>query len=232
MTKLTFLAGFGFSAALLSGCQSGPNKAVPIESFSGTVLDQNEIGVKRVTEILEVNLNPLDDQLRLSEIERIKSFLSAYNSNGHGSLVMALPKNAPNPHLAIQAVAEARDIAWEAGIEYQQISGSAYDARGRARAPLILAYTAYKAQKPKCTSLAEIDIANAVSNSDLPSLGCAVRTNMAAIIADPADLYGTRELEPGDQIRRQFQIEAFRSGQPTAAERGDSESGAVSTVVE
>ncbi|MEM8617869.1 MAG: CpaD family pilus assembly protein [Pseudomonadota bacterium] len=217
----------------LAGCQSGkkPPSNVPTEYLTGTSLDRNAIGVRSQTQFLEVNLNPADSQLRLPEIARVQSFLADYQSRGHGPLILSSPKNAPNPQLAVGATAEVRELAWNAGIEYEQIAGSAYDASGRRAAPIIMAFKTYIAIKPDCPQLSEIDFTNAISNSDLPTLGCAVRTNMAAMIADPADLLGQRPLEEGDILRRLVMLENFREGAATGADRGDDESGAVSTAV-
>ena len=109
--------------------------------------------------------------------------------------------------------------------------GAAYDASQRSSSPIVMAFKTYKAVAPKCQSLAEIDISNINSNNDLPTLGCAIRTNMAAMIAEPADLLGGRELSEGDKIRRGTQLRLWQAGEATAAARTDIDSGAVSTVV-
>ncbi len=226
------IALLGISVVIIAGCQSNQAPAnVPLSYFEGTALDRNVVTARATTEYLEIKLNPMDSQLRLTETARVRGFLADYNARGHGPLIISVPKGAENPQLAIEAVVEAREMAWEAGIEYAQIAGSAYDARGRRSAPLVLAFKAYVAIAPDCPSLSQIDFANASSNSDLSTLGCAVRTNMAAMIADPADMFGQRELEGTDAVRRQTQLEAWREGGQTGAERSDAESGAISAAV-
>jgi pilus assembly protein CpaD len=54
---------------------------------------------------------------------------------------------------------------------------------------------------------------------------------MAAMIADPADLLGTRPLDQADPIRRGVILEKFRQGETTAATRTQQESGTVSQAV-
>jgi len=231
--KNNLLVGAAFAGILvLTGCQSdGPPNNVPAEYFTGTTLDRHEIGVKQHTEYLEVALDPRDTQLRVSELVKVRDFLDAYTDVGHGPLVISMPKDGENPQLAVGAVAEVRQLAWEAGVGYEDLLGAAYDVEGRSSTPLIMAYKTYKAVAPKCPSLAQIDVTNAVSNSDLPSLGCAIRTNMAAMIAEPSDLLGDRDLEDGDLVRRGQQLELWRAGQTTAAVRTDAESAVVSNAV-
>lgn len=237
MAKANFLSTFALMVCAaplaLGACQSNLRSAdVPESYYETTTLERNQATARATTQYLEVALNPADSQLRLGEIAKIKSFVAAYDDRGYGPLVMSLPKGVANPQLAVSAAAQAREMAWEAGIEYEQISGSAYDANGRPDAPLILAFKAYEAVAPDCPSLAAIDFADVRSNNDLPTLGCAVRANFAAMIADPGDLLGQREIEGGDIPRRDAQLEAFRAGEVTGAARGGDEDGSISTAVE
>ncbi|MCR9271043.1 MAG: CpaD family pilus assembly protein [Henriciella sp.] len=218
---------------LVAGCQSGGSKShVPHEYYSGTVLDRHEIGVTQRTEYLEVQMDPRDTQLRLEELAKVRTFLDDYADVGHGPLVVSMPKHAENPQLAVGAVSEIRQLAWEAGISYEAMLGAAYDATNRAETPIVMAFKTYQAVPPECQSAAEIDFANAVSNNDLPTLGCAIRTNMAAMIAEPADLLGGRELSEGDRVRRGTQLQQWQRGETTAATRTEAESATVSTVVQ
>ena len=237
MSKPTLksLALLGTALGLMGtvGCASNSAPAVPVEYLEGTPLDRNPITVSKKTEYLEVALNPAENQLRVTDKDRIRAFVAGYVDKGHGPLIMSMPKGSPNPQLAIQAVADAREIAWEYGVEYKEIAGSAYDARSKGTgAPLVLAYSAYRANAPECESLANLDFSDATSNNEMPSLGCAVRANMAAMIADPADLFGDRELEPGDNDRRATVLGLYREGQPTGAQRSQDENGTVSTAVQ
>ena len=223
----------GVAPLVLGACQSDVLSAsVPAEYYETTALERNQVTPRAKTEYLEIALNPADSQLRLGELAKIKNFVAAYDDRGYGPLIMSLPKGVANPQLAVAAAAEARQLAWEAGIEYEQIAGSAYDAAGRGDAPLILAFRAYDAIPPECPSMATMDFADVGSNNDMPTLGCAVRTNFAAIIADPGDLLGQRVIEGGDIPRREVQLQAFREGQVTGAARGGDEDGGISTAVE
>ncbi|MEM1086920.1 MAG: CpaD family pilus assembly lipoprotein [Pseudomonadota bacterium] len=232
MRLTVIFAAIAGAATLLTGCQSKEkDPIIPTSYYQGTTLDRNAIGVRGQSEVLEVDLNAMDSQLRQVQIARIERFVDRYNRTGQGPLIMSMPKNFANPSLAVKATAEARDLAWRAGVEYDEISGSAYDARGSADAPLILAFQSFDAVAPECPQMSTINISDARSNNDLPTLGCSVRTNMAAIIAEPADLLGERELEDGDLGRRSVQLGNWREGAQTGAERGDQESGAVSDAV-
>jgi pilus assembly protein CpaD len=51
------------------------------------------------------------------------------------------------------------------------------------------------------------------------------------MIADPADLLGTRALDKGDPIRRGVILEKFREGESTGSTRTSQESGTVSQAI-
>lgn len=233
--RLTIITAAILTAStVLSGCQSREktkDPIIPTSYYQGTTLDRNAIGVRGQSEVLEVDLNAMDSQLRQVQLARIEAFLARYNRVGQGPLIMSMPKNFANQSLAVKATAEARDLAWNSGVEYDQIVGSAYDAGGSADAPLILVFQSFDAVAPDCPQHSETNFTDARSNNDLPTLGCVVRTNMAAMIAEPSDLLGQRDLEDGDLARRVTQLEAWREGGQTGAERSDQESGAVSTAV-
>jgi pilus assembly protein CpaD len=65
----------------------------------------------------------------------------------------------------------------------------------------------------------------------LPSLGCAVAVNLAAMIADPSDLVGDQPMDPADMGRRSIVLSKYRLGEKTSSEKNDDASGAISSAV-
>lgn len=226
------LLALGAGLISLGACASSAPSSVPSTYLSGTALDRNEVTATKRTEFLEVAIDPHASELSSSDRARIRSFLALYNQRGHGPLVMSLPQATANQQLAVTAIAEARAIAWESGVQYDEIAGAAHGAGASVSQPMILAFQIYDAVAPECASKAALDFSDASSNNTLPTLGCSVRTNLAAMIADPADLLGTRALDPSDLGRREVILEKFRKGEATGATRSDQESGAVSQAVQ
>ena len=227
--KTLLAAGLGLTA--IAACASSAPTAVPAAYLQGTALDRNPIDVKKQTEFLEVPIHPEASELSNADKARILDFVAAYRDHGHGPLVMSLPGSSSNPQLAVAAVAEARAIAYENGVQYEEIAGTNHGADSGVAEPLILAFQSYVAIAPDCPSKASLDFADIRSNNEMPTLGCAVRSNLAAMIADPADLLGTRTLDGGDPIRRGVILEKFRQGEATASSRTKDESGTVSQAV-
>jgi pilus assembly protein CpaD len=226
----TILA-LGAGLMTLGACASHAPSAAPPEYLEGTALSRNEVGVTKRTEFLEVSLHPEASELSETDRARIRRFIGAYAEKGHGPIVLSLPEASSNPQLAVTAIAEARSIAWENGIQYDEIAGASHGAGEAYAQPMILAFQAYDAVAPECLSKAALDFGDVASNNNLPTLGCSVRTNLAAMIADPADLLGSRPLDQGDLARREVILGKFRVGESTAAARSNEESGAVSNAV-
>lgn len=223
-------AGIGLS--VLTGCASVAPTSVPKSYLEGTALDRNAIGVEKKTEFLEVAIHPEASELSLADKARISDFVAAYRDHGHGPLILSLPASSANPQLAVAAVAEARAIAYEKGVSYQEIAGTNHGAGSDVSEPMIMAFQSYDAIAPACPSLATVDFSNMTSNNELPTLGCSLRANQAAMIADPADLLGTRALDQGDPVRRGIILDKFRQGEATASTRTTDESGTVSQAVQ
>ncbi len=226
------LMALGAGLVVLGACASAAPTAVPQSYLEGTALDRNAIEVSKRTEFLEIAIHPEASELSSADRDRIRSFVSAYRQAGHGPLVLSLPEVSANPQLAVAAVSEARAIAWEQGVAYSEIAGTSHGEGAATSEPMIMAYQAYDAVAPDCQSKAHFDMSDVRSNNTAPDLGCAVRTNLAAMIADPADLLGQRPIDPSDISRREVIMQKFRAGEPTGATRGDDETGAVSSAVQ
>lgn len=225
-----FLA-VGVSAAGLSGCTSTEQVSpVPQELLNTSGFDRHQAEVNKTTELLEIQIDDAASDLTIADKRKIESFVYAYKSAGHGPLILSMPTSVSNPQLAVQAVASARDIAYNNGVQYEEIAGSAHGA-GQG-SPMILAFQAYEATAKVCESHASYDFADISSNSDHPLLGCSVRANVAMMLAEPADLLGQRSLADGDSGRRAIMLENYRNGETTGAARSDEESGAVSQAVD
>ncbi|MEL7480645.1 MAG: CpaD family pilus assembly lipoprotein [Pseudomonadota bacterium] len=231
MTKYFGLLLAGSTAIILAaGCSSSGLGAVPVEYLDTPMLERHEIDVRAKTEVLEITLDPLASDLPREDRDAMSSFFRYYKAVGHGPLTMLLPEEGSDPQFAVGAIATAREIAFASGVNYEEISGGARPSENGVMR-VLLSFKRYEAIAPNCQSLGDIDISNVRSNGDLSNLGCSVRTNMAAMIADPGDLLGTRPISPGDAARRQLTFEQWRRGEQTASQRNTGESGAVSDAV-
>lgn len=179
---------------------------------------------------VEMIVNPADNGLTWAQIDLIASIADEYKSRGHGPLVISYPQNAANADAAIGAISEARTRLYEAGLDWRQITGGAYEAGGRHHAPVVFSFTRYQAVVHNCEERWP-DLTHQVPGRAWPQFGCATANNVAAMVSDPRDLIAPRTQDAPDSARRQTVLDGYRAGRSTASERSDNESGAVSSAV-
>ena len=205
----------GLALVLLGACAS-ERTTPPNVKLSGLPIDHNPIGVEKSREVLEVAIDPAYPQLRIEDVRAMERFVAAYRDRGHGELVMVMPENGTYPDMAVEVVKQLRNIAWSNGVAWEDISGATYDARGM-NTPVLMSFDVYEAVAPECLSMAAYNMADISSNNEPTYFGCSVRNNLAAMLADPADLLSQRELDPRDARRISLIMEAYRAGAPSGS---------------
>lgn len=215
--KTVFKGLLALSALTLAACASTPQPLPRATAAPETVR-------------ISMDVSALDNGLTWNQIDVIEAVATEYKARGHGPLVISYPQNAGNADAAIGAIAEARTRLYDAGLDWRQITGGAYEAGGRVSAPVIFSFTRYQAIAPDCETRWN-DLARARPNETWPRFGCATANNLANMVADPRDLVAPRTMDAPDSARRQTVLDSYRQGESTASQRSDRESGAVSSAV-
>ncbi|MBU6373395.1 MAG: CpaD family pilus assembly lipoprotein [Alphaproteobacteria bacterium] len=187
-----------------------------------TVADTHRIKVEQVDAKLQVSI--ADGVLADETLREIEAFATEYRLTGHGPMTMSAPSGARS-----QMVQTVRAYLDELGVIPEAISFSTYDTGGPG-APLLLGFVRYEAEAPACPSLGGENLAISWSNKPWSGFGCATQANLAAMIADPADLMAPRATDPADATRRAVVLERYRQGGQTHATRSSDERVSVSAV--
>lgn len=215
----------GVSLAALGACGHSA------EQIGWSSRAHTQIVAEETTADLKIDTFVAGEKLGEVEREAVRYFAGAYQSEGHGAVIISRPSNGPDDIAAMRAAADARAVMLAEGIASSQIAEGTYDGSGARSAPLIISYRTYNAVVPNCPDVSHWDFAWTGSNSALPSFGCATAVNLAAQIANPADLAGTRRMDPADTGRRGVVITKYRNGEKTSSERNTDASGAISQAV-
>jgi pilus assembly protein CpaD len=155
---------------------------------------------------------------------QIAGFLERYRvaDAGNSKLVISVPSGSANEGAAARAVGEIRQLITAYGFSEANVAIEPYHDRRDAAAPIRLSYLRYVAEGPECgrwtTNLSED-----YRNLHYPNFGCAQQRNLAAQIANPADLLGPRTVEPADAERRAVVFDKYRQGRTTGAEKSQDE---------
>lgn len=215
----------GVSALALSACVQSAEQVARSQRL------HTQIQAQEVTAELKIETVVAGEKLGSTEREAVKYFAAAYQDEGHGAVIISRPSNGPDDAAALRAAADVRAIMLAEGVESQYITEGPYDASGARGAPLVVSYRTYEAVVPNCPDVSAWNIAFTGTNAALPSFGCATAVNLAAMIANPADLIGEQRMDPIDTMRRSVIITKYRNGEKTSAERNADASGSVSSAV-
>ena len=129
-------------------------------------------------------------------------------------------------------MAETRALLSEVGLSQSAVGYAAYRASSaNTDAPLVLTYRRFVATASPCGNWSK-DYAVNPNNELSPNFGCATQNNLAALVADPADLIGPRDWDPAYAPRRDQVIENYRVGEITEADSSENASGQVSEVAQ
>jgi pilus assembly protein CpaD len=212
------------SLAALGGCSHGAKEIAYANR------EHLQIQAAEITAELKIDSYTSGEKLGPMEREAVKNFAEAYMQEGHGSVIISRPGGGSDDGAAMRAAADVRAVMLAEGVDASRIAEGPYDASGARVAPLVVSYRTYDAVVPHCPDLSQVDFAATGSNAALPSFGCAVQTNLAAMIADPSDLVGVQKMDPADIGRRGVVLSKYRQGTATGAERSKDAKGTISSV--
>lgn len=216
---LVLLAGCG-----LAGCKHDSGAQV-----AGWALvdpsQRHPIMVSQQPATLQVRVPRGTSGLSPSQRAEVMQFAgsSRATDSGNSRLVIAAPSGASNEVAAMNAVQEIRDILMDGGFSESTITVEAYTGEGRHEPPIRISYMRYVAEGPECGNDWSENLARNPKNFNYPDFGCAQQRNLAAMVANPADLLGPRTEGPRDSNRRDDVYGKYVSGKTTASEKTDDE---------
>lgn len=137
---------------------------------------------------------------------------SDWRDTGRGPISIQAP-----PGEAARRMGEAARMALiSGGTPDNQVLLTPYEAAA-ADAPVKVAFVKRQVVLPDCSARWD-NMTSTSHNAVHTNFGCAVAANMAAQIADPADMLGARPMAPADAGRRQVVLDKYRKGEVTAAD--------------
>ena len=220
---LAFLAVSAIALAL-TGCKHTDD---PTRVEGWTLVDASErhpilVSQQPTTHIVKVP--PGANGLSGGQRAQLLDFADHYRAtdNGASRLVIQAPSGGANEVSSMYAVSQIRALLTDQGFAENMISVEAYDANGTREPPIRVSYLRFVAEPPPCGNWST-NLANEPMNLPHPDLGCANQHNLAAMVANPADLLGPRSETARDSMRRDQVFTKYINGQPTGARKSADE---------
>ncbi len=165
------------------------------------------ITVENGAELLEVS------QLKglpAGEAQRVDGFAATFKQRGESEITVAYPSD-------VEAGPTVEDILHRlrlAGVKEEQIVQGPYSRDADGDRGVVLSYYTPVATGSGCPSYWG-DTADDSSNGHAIRLGCAMRQNLAAMVARPRDLIAPQPMTPADTVARSRALMAYRKGEDT-----------------
>jgi pilus assembly protein CpaD len=196
------------ATALLAGCAK--RDSITVGSVPDDYRTNHPIVIAEKEEVLDLPVSASDRGMTKQQRETLEGFLSGYDRSASPVLRIMTPSGAANEVAASYAANDFARMAKQSGIPASRLMITSYQAGSPdVSAPIRVSFTAMKAQTDKCGRWPE-DIANTEDNKHYANFGCSYQNNLAAQIANPADLLGPRKETTIDAERRGRVIDAYR----------------------
>lgn len=155
----------------------------------------------------------------------VVEFAGKYRASdaGNSRLVISVPSGSPNEVAAVSASEDVRELLVAAGFPDSAVSVEAYHDESGAQPPMRIAYMRYVAKGPECGHDWSENLSNNARNVGHPNFGCAGQHNLAAMVANPADLLGPRTMGDRYSDRRDQVMENWTKGKVTGSEKSEDE---------
>jgi pilus assembly protein CpaD len=206
-------------ALSLAGCKSIEEPGAYVAGW--TLIEPSQrhpIMVSQQPATMNVRIARGSQGLTESQARQVAGFLEHYRIAGIGNsrLVIGVPAGGPNESAAMRAMTDVRRLVVDYGFSDSAIVTEPYHGGKDANAPIRLSYLHYVAEGPACGRW-PTNVAEERRNLEYANFGCAQQRNLAAQIANPADLLGPRSMTASDAERRQVVMDKYEKGEPTAA---------------
>ena len=214
------------AAGLLAACETGAHAPAGLDQ---AITPTEQYPMKVSESPGELRLAPHPQGLSPAQRQALSALADRWIHEGGGPVTIRVPAPAADPRAADATSREAADLLNALGVPGEQIRRVGYDAAGPGGAPVIVAYSTYQAVIPRC-GLKWENLTNSTSNRTADNFGCAVSANLAAQIADPADIAGPRAADPTDTARRVTVLDKYRAGVITGGAADRAASATISSV--
>jgi len=190
------------------------------------------------TEQFSITVSSAPDQILLAphasgvsdaQADALAALVNRWRDSGADTITIMAPAGGEGQ--AYHATAAIEATLEELGVSPDRIKLGGYNAGQRVGAPIAVGFKSYKAEGPQCGRDWR-DFTSSRNNDVNSNFGCATTANIAAMIANPADLLAPRQMDPADASRRENVVGKYRQGQITSSAKDPQANGAVSDAVQ
>lgn len=195
--------------ALMTGC-ANRSDSITVGAIPDDYRTNHPIVIAEKDQVLDLPVGASDRGMTQMQRVALLGFLADYDRSAAPVLTILVPAGTPNAVAASEAGRDFARLARAKGVPGGRVLISSYQpASLDVSAPIRVAYTAMKAQTGPCGRWPE-DLLESSENKHYANFGCSYQNNLAAQIANPADLLGPRQQTTIDAENRGKVIDDYR----------------------
>ncbi|QPC94935.1 CpaD family pilus assembly protein [Mesorhizobium sp. INR15] len=196
-------------AALLSGCAK--RDSITVGAIPDDYRTTHPIVISEKNQKIDLPVGAGDRGMTGSQRDTLLGFLDGYDKSAAPTLTIQIPSGSANEIAATAAGRDFARLAVTSGIKRDRIVVASYQAASNEiSSPVRLSYVTVKAQTDKCGRWPE-DMLETSENKHYADYGCSYQNNLAAQMANPADLLGPRKPADIDAENRGKVIDVYRA---------------------
>ncbi|MER8828233.1 CpaD family pilus assembly protein [Mesorhizobium sp. M0938] len=195
-------------AALLAGCAK--RDSITVGAVPDDYRTTHPIVIAEKIQKIDLPVGAGDRGMTGSQRDTLLGFLDGYDKSAAPALTISIPSGSANEIAATAAGRDFARLAIASGISRNRIVMTTYQsASAEASAPIRVAFVSVKAQTDGCGRWPE-DLLETSENKHYADFGCSYQNNLAAQMANPADLIGPRKQSDIDAENRGEVIDVYR----------------------
>jgi pilus assembly protein CpaD len=200
------------ATALLAGCAN--RDSITVGAVPDDYRTRHPIVISEKEQTIDIPVAPTDRQVTRPQRDALEGFVSSYDRSAAPPITIMVPTGSQNEVAANHVAQGMVTIVKNNGIPRSRIGLVSYQAdASETVAPIRVSYVAMKAQTDKCGRWPD-DLTNTHENKNYQDFGCSYQNNLAAQIANPADLLGPRKPGDIDAAKRNQAIQIYRDTAP------------------
>ena len=202
------------TAFTLAGCAGHSKNHFTVGSVPSNYKKNHPIIVDEQEQVLDIPIASSAYALPIASASAVQGFAHAFSTSASRTITVLVPTGSPNESAARKVSADVVETLKKTGIPIHRIRTTGYHAAQHgSAAPIRLSYNAIKASVSGCGKWPDDLVADKGSeNKNYHNFGCGSQSNLASMVANPADLLGPRGSSSIDASRRTTAIEDYRSG--------------------
>jgi len=221
-------------AAFLAGCKT-TSQVDLVQSIPDDYRQRHPIAVREKVQSMTVFIGDARGMLTPAQRVELAALASSWLQEATGGIVIEMPVGSPNERAAAGAAREIRSVLGAGGVPARAIEIRPYPAQDPVRLGTIrVNYPRMAAETGPC-GLWPNDVGPTYdpiywANKPAWNHGCANQRNLAAQVAEPADLVQPRSETPVLAARRSTVTDKYRKGEPSATQTPDANKGKISDL--